>query len=338
MKAIGGREAAALTLSLFLVSVAGTSVAQAASGPITLRYAHPGGPGTSQYRFAQEFSALVEKKTEGRVKIKVFPSSQLGGANEIIGGVKLGSIHLAHNDFAAAALLLPELAVFNVPFLYRDPAHALRASTPATSPVLAEMNERLIRESGVRVLGSFFYGTRHLSENKPIYSPKDLRGRRIRAVPFPLWISMIQGMGALPTPVDVTELSTALLTGIVDGQENPLTMFYNNNLSDMQRCVMLTGHMIATLAVLANEKAWQGVPAQDRRLVEEAAHEIGLASVAWGEAEEIDLRERIAKRGTRFIGPAEGLDLRAFRESVSASVRARFPHWAAAIQRIEAIQ
>ncbi len=195
---------------------------QQAWSEVTLRYAHVGIEGELQTRFANEFAELVQEKTEGRVVLQVFPNSQLGNISEMVDGVKTGIIGLAHHDFASVGKLYPDVSVFNAPFIYRDAEHALKATNPKTSPVLQKLNETLIERAGMRVIGSFYRGARQLTANFPVYSPDDLKGKKIRGVPFKLWMSMLQGMGAIPTPVEITELATALMTGVVVGQENPL--------------------------------------------------------------------------------------------------------------------
>ena len=91
--------------------------------------------------------------------------------------------------------------MFNAPFAYRSPEHAMRATAEATSPVLREINQKLVEKGGVRIVGNFYRGARQLTARYPVKSPKDMQGKKFRAVPVALWNSMIKGMGAVPTPV-----------------------------------------------------------------------------------------------------------------------------------------
>ncbi|WKL24994.1 TRAP transporter substrate-binding protein DctP (plasmid) [Sinorhizobium meliloti] len=176
----------------------------------------------------------------------------------MVDGVRMGSISMGHHDFASLARLVPEVAVFNAPFIYRDGAHALAATDPQSSPALQAINEKLIAQ-GVRIIGRIYRGDRHISSNFPVRTPADLAGKPFRAVPLELWVSMVKGFGAIPTPVEVAELPTALMTGVVVGQENPLTMIASNNLNEVQSHLSMTGHMRAVLAVFINEEVWQGI-------------------------------------------------------------------------------
>ena len=152
----------------------------------------------------------------------------------MVDGIKSGAIAMGHHDFASLGKILPATAVFNTPFVYRDAAHSLRATDARTSLALQEINKQLVDKGGMRIVGSFFQGTRHLTSKEKVLSPKDMAGKKYRGVPVKLWSSMLTGMGAVATPVEVSELATALATGLVVGQENPLPNIFNLKLYEAQ--------------------------------------------------------------------------------------------------------
>ena len=234
----------------------------AAHAQIKLRYAHVGVANAPQTLYADEVAKLVKERTNGRIEIQVFPNSQLGGVGELVDGVKSGAISMGHHDFASLGKILSSTAVFNTPFVYRDAAHSLRATDARTSPALKEINQQLVEKGNMRIVGSFFQGTRELTSKEKVLSPKDMQGKKYRGVPIKLWSSMITGMGAVATPVEVSELATALATGLVVGQENPLPNIYNLKLYEVQKYVMMTNHMQSVLSVFVNEK---GVAGHSRR-------------------------------------------------------------------------
>ena len=238
-----------------------------AAAQVTIRYAHVGSEGDIQYWYADEFAKRVGQRTDGRVKVQVFPNSQLGGVQETVDGVRSGAIPLAHHEFASLARLMPEIAVFAAPFVYRDGPHAMAATEPAKSEVMKEMSEKLVKQANIRIIGRLYRGARQMTAKMAVYSPADLKDKRFRGVPLQLWTTMIKGMGAIPTPVEVGELPTALMTGMVIGQENPLTMINANKLYEVQSHVMLTGHMQNVLPVFINERTWQSIPEKDRAIV-----------------------------------------------------------------------
>jgi tripartite ATP-independent transporter DctP family solute receptor len=320
-------------VALALALASGSALAQT-----ELRYAHVGSEGDIQTRYAEEAAEAINAATEGRVTVQVFPASQLGGVAEMVDGVRMGSISMAHHDFASLARIVPEVAVFNAPFVYRDGAHAVAATDPADSPALQAINERLVAEGGVRIIGRIYRGARHISSNFPVKTPADLSGKPFRAVPLELWVSMVKGFGAIPTPVEVSELPTALMTGVVVGQENPLTMIAANNLNEVQSHLSMTGHMHSVLAVFINEEVWQGLSEEDRTAITEVLDQKAEESLQWATDSEEELIAELKGRGMTFITEADGLDLATFREKVSAQVATDFPDFAPLIEQIEAVQ
>src|SRR5688500_17624039 len=237
-----------------------------------LRYAHVGVANAPQTLYADEVAKLVKERTNGRVEIQVFANSQLGGVNEMVHGVRSGAIQIAHHDFGSLGRIVSNTAVFNTPFMYRDPEHAMRATDPALSPALREINQELVQKGNMRIVAALFQGPRHLTCEDRVVSSKDMQGKKYRGVPIKLWSSMLTGMGAVATPVEVSELATALATGLVVGQENPLPNIYNLKLYEVQKFVMLTGHMQSILSVFVNERAWQQIPAADRKILDTPGH------------------------------------------------------------------
>jgi tripartite ATP-independent transporter DctP family solute receptor len=313
-------------------------LAAPAQAQVTIRYAHVGSEGDIQYWYAEEFAKRVNQRTEGRVRVQVFPNSQLGGAQETVDGVRSGAIPLAHHEFASLARLMPEIAVFAAPFAYRDGTHAMTATDPAKSEVMKELSDKLVTTANIRIIGRLYRGARQMTAKMPIYSPADLKDKRFRGVPLQLWTTMIKGMGAVPTPVEVGELPTALLTGLVIGQENPLTMINANKLYEVQTHVMLTSHMQNVLPVFINEKVWQSIPEKDRAIVASTAAEIGEETLKLGLEAEVKLIDELKKKGMKFVTEADGLKVEEFRKAVGAQVRADFPSWGPYIERIGAVK
>lgn len=327
-------------LKTMLAGVLGCALLGAAHAQdkITLRYAHVGAEGEGQTRFAAEFAKLVKDKSNGRIDIRVFPGSQLGNLAEMLDAVRVGSIHMAHHDFSSLERFEKDVAVFNAPYAYRDADHAMRATDEDTSPVLAEINKKLVANGGVRIIGNFYRGARHLTARYPVYSPADMAGKKFRSVPIPLWNTMLKGMGAIPTPVEISEIMPALMTGLVDGQENPLNNIIARKMYEANKYVMLTAHMESVLAVFANEKTWQGLSDADRKLIKDALDEMGRRSLQWyreSEAKEIAF---LKDKGVTVIDTGNGLKLDEFRKAVGKQVDADYPNWKPYLERIEAIK
>ncbi len=338
-----------LTLVFVLVLIATLGVFAGGSGegggseggevePMVLRYAHVGVEGEDQTIWVADFAERVEEATDGRVVIEVYPNSQLGNLGEIIDGVRSGSIAMAHHTYSSLGNIVPEFSVFDGPYVYRDAEHSVKASSPYTSPLVRDLNEELIDEANMRVIANFYRGARQLSATIPIYSPDDLRGKKIRGIPVPVWMSMLKGMGATPTPVEFAELTTALMTGLVIGQENPLNTIYSANLHEVQDYIMLTGHMQSVLVVFVNERVWQSIPEADRDAIEEVAQEMAQVSLDRAEASFNDVKQKLEDEGITFIDESDGLDNEAFREAVLEQIGKDFPEWVPLIERIQDVE
>jgi tripartite ATP-independent transporter DctP family solute receptor len=303
-----------------------------------LRYAHVGVANAPQTLYADEVAKLVKERTNGRVEITVFANSQLGGVNEMVDGVRSGAISMAHHDFGSLGRIVPNTAVFNTPFMYRDPDHAMRATDPALSPALREINQELVQKGNMRIVAALFQGTRQLTSKEKVLSVKDMQGKKYRGVPIKLWSSMLTGMGAVATPVEVSELATALATGLVVGQENPLPNIYNLKLYEVQKYVMLTGHMQSILSVFVNERVWQQIPAADRKILEDTMIEVGKKTLDWDRETAAKYRKDLEGRGMIFVEQKDGLDVEGFRKSVLAQVNKDFPEWGKYIEQIRAVK
>lgn len=317
-----------------LVLSFGLALGAPADAQVRIRYAHVGSEGDIQHWFADEVAKRVNAQTSGRVAIQVFPNSQLGGVQETIDGVRSGAIPMAHHEFASLARLLPEIAVFAAPYAYRDGTHAMAATDPATSEVMKELNGKLASSANIRIIGRLYRGARQMTAKMAVHSPADLKDKRFRGVPLQLWTSMIKGMGAIPTPVEVAELPTALMTGMVIGQENPLTMINANRLYEVQSHVMLTSHMQNVLPLFINDKTWQSIAQADRAIIEKVASEVGAQTLKLGLESEVKLIDELKKKGMTFITDKEGLKIDEFRSGVVAQVKTDFPSWGPYLERI----
>jgi TRAP-type C4-dicarboxylate transport system substrate-binding protein len=149
---------------------------------------------------------------------------------------------------------------------------------------------------------------------------------------------MLTGMGAVATPVEVSELATALATGLVVGQENPLPNIFNLKLFEVQKYVMMTGHMQSVLSVFVNEKIWQTIPAADRKIMEDTMFEVGQKTLAWDRDSSDKYRKDLEAKGMIFVTDKDGLNLDAFRKAVLAQIGKDFPEWDALIKQIQSVQ
>ena len=283
------------------------------------------------------FCKLVKERSNGELVGTYYPASQLGSKDEQITGIKMGTIEMVRSDFGSFGLLYDDISVFNLPYVYRDIYHADRVTSP-DSPLFQKINAAFLKKTGVRCIGNIYYGTRHLTASIPVKTPADLKGKKLRVIPIPIWIAMGEGMGAIPTPVDWTEVPTALASGMVIGQENPVTTVYNAKLYQSQKYLMLTGHMKAFVVVGVNEKFWQSLTEKQREIMIGALTDAKDIWMKKGIEMEDDLLAKLKEKGMTIIGPEQGLDNEAFRTRVLDNCIKKFPQWKGYIQEIEAIK
>ena len=232
---------------------------------ITLKWAsvHPPIHPASQMmaRIAEEIS----EKTNGRIEIKCFPGSQLGGSKDLIRAVQKGDIDMVSEGAANFGQYVPSATIAEAPYIWRSIGHLESALNGAFGQ---KINEALVRESGMRMLGAMYYGTRHLSTStKAIHSVADCAGMNIRVPENDLFVAMAHAWGSNSKPITFSELYLALQYNIVDGQENPLPTFASAKLQEVQKYVILTGHVMTPALVVINEAAWQKLEAADREIL-----------------------------------------------------------------------
>ncbi len=296
---------------------------EAASAKTTLRYGHNNEPASVAGAQADWFAEALAETSDGDIEVQVFPAGQLGKLQEMAEAVSLGTIAFSHNTAGALGSLYGPFGALDTPYLYRSVEHLMNV-TDVNSPVMQKLNEGLIENAGVRVIYAHYFGARNLTANEEILSPADLAGVKIRAVPFPMYTTAVAGMGAVAVPVDGSEVPTALATGVVQGQENPVNVVLNVKLNEIQDYLMLTQHMTNAEMVVMNESVWQGLSETQQAAIMEAAEmtrQKATAAILDNEASET---QQLRDLGMTVIGPEEGLKVDEFRASVSELVNERF--------------
>lgn len=267
---------------------------------------------------AAKAAAEVKAKTSGRIDIQTFPAGQLGSSRDMVESVASGALTMVTEGAALLGQFVPQISIIEAPYIWRDPAHMTRA---LTSPLMDELNTVLVAKRGLRVIGVTYYGVRHLtSGSRPIHSVEDMKGFKLRVPEVDTFRAMAEAWGARPTPLNFSELYLALSQGAVDGQENPLPTIQSAKLGEVQKYLVLTGHIITPRLVIVNEAAWNKLGEADRAIVKTAID----AACTWQDNEivvqENGLAESLAKGGMTVIKP----DLESFRKPVLASLPAKF--------------
>jgi TRAP-type transport system periplasmic protein len=262
----------ALACAAALAWPAATALAQTAM-KINISVAQNSHYGVAIDTFARE----VEARTNGRYKIQTFYAGALGAERESVEGVQLGTLDLTLTSTGPLPNFVPEVAILDIPFLFRDYAHARAV---LDGPIGQEMLQKF-PPKGMVALAWGENGFRHMTNSKrPVNVPDDLKGLKMRTMENPIHIQAYKQFGILPTPMAFTEVFTALQQGTVDGQENPLSVITAAKLDQVQKNLSLTGHVYSPAVLLMNKAQWDKLSAADKQAFLDAAKEAVKANRA----------------------------------------------------------
>mgnify|MGYP002553218567 CR=1 FL=1 len=242
------------------------------------------------------FKPQVEKLSNGRIKVELYPNAQLGGDRELCEGVQMGTIQMALPASSALAGFDKKVQVLDLPYLFTSRKTAFEA----LDGILGNKLNQYLLSKGFVVLGYQENGMRHVTNSKrPIKSPADLKGLKIRTMENPMHIAFFKELGANPTPMSWGELYTALQQGTVDAQENPYAMIDDGKFYEVQKYVSETGHVFSYEILIANKKFMDKLPADLRKVVVDAAHKAIMAQRASLEKEEAAFKAKVTKAGLK---------------------------------------
>jgi tripartite ATP-independent transporter DctP family solute receptor len=217
---------------------------------------------------ARAFKDIVESETSGQIEVNLFPAGQLGGERELIESTKLGTIQMCMVSGAIAGQFKPAM-VLDIPYLFSSAPVAWEV---LDGPFGDDLSAAILKTTGVRNLAFGETGFRNFTNSKrAIKSPADMVGLKFRVMETPLYITMVKALGASPTPIAWPEVYTSLQQGVVDGQENPVGVIYNNKLYEVQKYLILDGHAYGADFILINDKFFKSLPAEQQRTIETAA-------------------------------------------------------------------
>ncbi|KQU50974.1 TRAP dicarboxylate transporter subunit DctP [Bosea sp. Leaf344] len=271
-----------------------------------------------QVQMVDRIAREVKEKTGGRIDIQSFPAGQLGSGKDMMESVASGALTMTTDGAAALGSFLPQLSVIEAPYLWRDAAHMGRV---AKAPVFTQMNADLEKKRGMRMAAVTYYGKRHLTTgSKPVKSVADVAGLKLRVPPVDTFRAMVEAWGAKATPVNFNELYLALSQGAVDGQENPLPTIHSAKLQEVQKHLILTGHIITPRLVIVNGEFWKGLKEADRSILEAA-----IANGAIWQDEELGRQEGALVATLKSAGMSvTEPDLDSFRKPVLDSLPKQF--------------
>ena len=272
----------------------------------------------------------LEAATNGRISIQMYPSMQLGGEKEMIEQAQVGALQIARISVGAMGPVVDEVNVFNLPFVFRDEAHMRMV---IDGPIGQEMLDRMSNAptSKLIALGWMDAGTRNVYAKKPVTSPADLKGMKVRMMGNPIFVETMNAMGGNGVAMGFNELYSAMQTGVVDGAENNEPTVLAQNHYQVAKVYSLTGHLIIPEIFVFSKRTWDALSKEDQALLKKVSREAQIEQrKLWDEKTALATDELKAK-GVQFVKA----DKQAFYKA-TAPIREKFgSKYAALIKRIE---
>lgn len=274
-----------------------------------LKLGHGLAPSHSVHQGMEYMAELVDEKSDGKMRIDIYPSEQLGSERATLEMLQIGSLAITKVSAAIMESFAPSYRVFNLPYIFTSKEHTQRVLDSDIGKEILQDGE----EFWLRGLAFYDSGSRSFyTKDRPINHPDDLQGLKIRVMPSPSAVNMIRAMGGSPTPISWGELYTALQGGVVDGAENNPPSFYLSNHFEVCKYYSLNEHSSIPDVLLMSSKIWATLTEEEQRWLQEAATEsVGYQRELWAESERHSL-EQAEAAGVEIIYP----DKEPFIESV----------------------
>jgi C4-dicarboxylate-binding protein DctP len=295
MKRLLPRTHLTLAVAAALLMFGANAFAQA---PIVIKFSHVVTVDTTKGKAAAKFKELAEERTKGRVKVEVFPNSQLYKDKEEIEALQLGAVQmLAPAVSKFGPLGLREFEAFDLPYLFDDAAELEKVTAgPIGKGLLKKMETK-----GIVGLAFWDNGFRNMSANKPLKKPEDCKGLKFRIPSSKVLEAEIRALGGLPQVMAFSELYQGLQTGVVDGTEATFSNIYSQKLHEVQKYITLTEHSALLYAVIVNKKFWDGLPPDIRTTLEGAMKDASKYAHDLSQKENADSVEGVKKSGKSQI-------------------------------------
>jgi tripartite ATP-independent transporter DctP family solute receptor len=250
----------------------------------------------------------IKKRTNGKYEIQVFPASQLGNENQINEGLGLATVDMIYTGVAFAGSIHKPIAITNAPYVLRDFEHWKAYRDAKLFRDIAKGYEDKTRH---KVIALNYYGQRHVTANKEIKKPEDMKGMKLRVPPAPLFLMFTKSVGANATPIAFAEVYLALQQGTVDGQENPLPTIMAKKFYEVQSHVMLTGHITESLLTIVGTHVWGKLSDAEKKTFEEVLIQAASRVTDQTRASEQKLADELRRLGKTVVE----VDREAFRKA-----------------------
>ena len=259
---------------------------------------------------ARAFKEEVERRSDGRIEVHLFPNRALGDEKAMLEGMRLGTVDMAVMSSAVNSQVVPEFALTDLPFLF---ANEKQARAVLDGPVGAALAEK-VKDKGLMVLSYMEGGFRNLVNNvRPINTPADMAGVKFRVIQSPIYIEMVESLGGNAVPMAWGEVYTAVQQGTIDGLEIPVAVISSNKYNEVTKFLSLTNHTYSVIGLIVSKRNFDRLPADQQAAVREAAK---AATAAQRTAAFANVKELLADLESKGMQVNKISDPAAFRESV----------------------
>jgi tripartite ATP-independent transporter DctP family solute receptor len=302
-----------LTLKLIAACALASAVAAPAFAQTKLKWAHVYETSEPYHKWSVWAGEEFKKRTNGKYEIQVFPASSLGKESEINQGLQLGTVDIILTGASFAANSFPRLAVSYYPFTFRDADHVIKYSK---SDVFRELTEGYKKATGNTVTALTYYGARHATSNKLFTTCEQMKGLKIRVPDAPAYTALPRACGANPTPIAFAEVYLALQNGTVDAQENPLPTIEAKKFYEVQKNIILTGHIADSLLTVISPSLMGKLTPAEQKILTEVTQEAAEKATNDIRKREGELVEEFKKKGINVVT----VDRNAFRDHVLKAI------------------
>ncbi len=291
-----------------------------AEEPIIIKYAHADPPDPINgpaHGDALTFKSLVESGSNGRIKVEIYPGAQLGSERDLLEGVHMGTIEMCNVSEGSVAGFFPDILVLSIPYLFDSAPQAWKV---LDGPFGQDLMEEMRKATGIRCLTITENGFRNFTTDvRLIKKPEDLKGLKIRTMENPAHMEMVKALGAEATPIPWGELYTALQQGVVDGQENPISLIISGKLYEVQKYITLDGHLYSIDFIFMNDAFFNELPSDLQQLVLTSAEISGVVHRGLQQYSSAVGIEELLKQGVEIYVPTPE-ELQAFRDATQPRV------------------
>ncbi len=243
----------------------------------------------------EKMASIMNEKSGGRIEATAYPSGQLGNLRAISEGLQLGTIEIGTQSPGGLASFMPLLGVLELPYLYRDNQHVYNT---VDGEIGQELNELFREKTGIRILGYWMNLYRNTTNSKKaIVKPEDFKGLKIRVPETKTVMDTIAALGASPVPMPFGDVYTSLQQGVIDGQENPLSIIWASKLYEVQKYLSLTGHIYSPVTIMISDQFYNSLPEDLQKIVVEAFEEVRPEVRKMVEDQEQKLLENLKNQG-----------------------------------------